>query len=77
MTISLADLLRFLSGGAKKEKSIFKSEKEAYEFCREVYEKRGGVTPELRRAYEFYMMNSADECGSFFGPSKDTHKAYD
>ena len=62
MTARKAETYR---GGAKKEKSIFKSEKEAYDFCREVYEKRGGVTPELRRAYEFYMKNSADECHQF------------
>jgi hypothetical protein len=73
MTISFADLLRYVTGGAKKEKSVFESEKEAYEFCRDVYEKRGGVTPELRRAYEFYMKNSADGCDQFFGPAPDTH----
>jgi hypothetical protein len=74
---SFADILRYFSGGSKKEKSVFKSDQEAYEFCRDVYEKQGGVTPELRRSYEFYMKNSADECSEFFGPSKDTHKAYD
>jgi hypothetical protein len=71
MAFSLADLLRFLHGGSKKERSVFKSEREAYEFCRELYNKTGGVTPELRRAYEFYLKNSNDECGHFFGPSED------
>jgi hypothetical protein len=59
---SLRDLLRWLYGGDKKEKSIFASEKEAYEFCLNAYRDSGGVTPELRRAYEFYKQNYNDDC---------------
>lgn len=56
------DFLRRAAGGEKKEKSVFASEKEAYEFCQQVYRDTGGVTPELRRAYEFYQKNSNDDC---------------
>ncbi len=49
-------------GRGKKEKSPFASEQEAYEFCQKVYKETGGVTPELRRAYDFYKNNFNDEC---------------
>jgi hypothetical protein len=71
MAFSLADALRHFFGGDKKKKSAFKSEKEAYDFCRSVYHKTGGVTPELRRAYEFYMRNVQDGCDHYFGPPTD------
>jgi hypothetical protein len=71
MAFSLADILRFFSGGEKKAKSVFASEKEAYDFCRQLYKSTGGVTPELQRAYEFYMKNSQDGCENFFGPPTD------
>ena len=59
---SLRDLLKWIAGGDKKEKSVFASEKEAYEFVQRAYKETGGVTPELRRAYEFYQKNFHDEC---------------
>ena len=59
---SLRDALRWFSGGTAKEKSIFESEREAYEFVQKLYRDTGGVTPELRRAYEFYVKNSRDGC---------------
>lgn len=59
---SLRDLLRWLYGGDKKEKSVFASEKEAYEFLQKAYRESGGVTPELRRAYEFYQKHVNDDC---------------
>lgn len=74
MAFSLADLLRHFHGGTKKERSIFKTEKEAYEFCLKAYRDTGGVTPELRRAYELYMKNSQDGCDDFYGPRSDLHK---
>ena len=61
MAFSLRDMLRYFSAPEKK-KSLFKYEKEAYDFCRSMYNKSGGVTPELRRAFEFYKSNSDDEC---------------
>ena len=61
---SLRDFLRWAQGGDKKEKSVFASEKEAYEFCQRVYKETGGVTPELRRAYEFYLKNQNDDCST-------------
>ena len=59
---SLMEILRRAFGGDKKPKSVFKSEQEAYEFCQKVYKETGGVTPELRRAYEFYKKNFNDDC---------------
>lgn len=59
---SLRDILRWMAGGDKKEKSVFASEKEAYEFCLRTYKETGGVTPELRRAFEFYQKNFDDDC---------------
>jgi hypothetical protein len=59
---SLRDALRWLSGGDAKEKSVFESEREAYEYVEKLYRQSGGVTPELRRAYEFYVKNSRDGC---------------
>lgn len=59
---SLRDLLRWMAGRDKKEESAFASEKEAYEFCMRAYKDAGGVTPELRRAYEFYQKNFHDDC---------------
>ena len=59
---SLREFLRLAIGRGKKEKSVFASEQEAYEFCQKVYKETGGVTPELRRAYEFYKQNIDDDC---------------
>lgn len=59
---SLRDLLRWLHGGDKKEKSVFASEQEAYEWCQKAYKDTGGVTPELQHAYEFYKKNFNDDC---------------
>lgn len=59
---SLRDILRWMAGRGKKEKSVFASEQEAYEFVQQAYKETGGVTPELRRAYEFYKKNFDDGC---------------
>lgn len=59
---SLMEFLRRALGGDKKPKSVFQSEQEAYEFCQRAYKETGGVTPELRRAYEFYKKNFQDDC---------------
>jgi hypothetical protein len=59
---SLRDFLRMMMGHGKKERSVFASEEEAYEFCQQAYKETGGVTPELRRAYEFYVKNIDDDC---------------
>jgi len=50
-----AFLKRMFSPDGTKKKSVFSSEKEAYDFCVKVYQDTGGVTPELRRAYEQYQ----------------------
>src|SRR5258706_15173598 len=68
---SLRDALRWFHGGDEKEHSTFETEKEAYDFVQKLYEESGGVTPELRRAYEFYMKNFDDGCESTVRPSKD------
>jgi len=76
MTVfSFKDFLRFLHGGERKAKPAFKTEKEAYDFARNLYKKTGGVTPELRRAYEFYQKNLDDGCGDFPGPNSGKHQA--
>ncbi|CAK0758929.1 hypothetical protein CCP1ISM_8870001 [Azospirillaceae bacterium] len=62
MIFTLTDVLRWFSGGTKKEKPLFKSEREAYDFCRNAYHKRGGATQELVKAYDFYLKNSGDGC---------------
>ncbi len=61
MAFRLADALRWFHGGDKKEKPLFTTEKEAYDFCRESYAKNG-VPLELRRAYDFYTKNYDDGC---------------
>ena len=65
---SLRDILRRMIGGGKKEKSAFASEQEAYEFCLKAYKESGGMTQELRRAYEFYLKNYGDDCPPTVGP---------
>lgn len=59
---SIREFLRRLHGGDKKEKSVFASEQEAYEWVQRAYKDTGGVTPELRRAFEFYKKNFDDHC---------------
>lgn len=70
---SLRDALRWFAGGDKKEEPLFHSEKEAYDFCRNVYNKTGGATDELRRAFEFYQKNYNDGCDEFVGADEYTH----
>jgi len=43
--------------GDQRAKAAFSSEQEAYDFCQRIYRETGGVTPELRRAYEYYRQN--------------------
>lgn len=68
MSLSFRDMLRWFHGGDAKEKSAFESEKEAYDFVQKLYRDSGGVTPELRRAYEFVIKNSGDDCQRYFRP---------
>lgn len=69
----LSDILRRLHGGEKKEESVFKTEQEAYEWLQRAYKETGGVTPELRRAYEFYKQNIDDDCSPPRGPARSTN----
>jgi len=64
----LMDWLRRQFGGEKKKRSAFASEQEAYEFVQKIYEDSGGVSPELRRAYQFYLRNFHDDCPAERGP---------
>ncbi len=74
MAFSLRDALRFFFGGDAKKKPAFKTEKEAYDFCLKAYKDSGGVTPELRRAFEFYQRNYRDDgCEPFLGPDERPH----
>jgi hypothetical protein len=70
MALSLRDVLRFFIGGHAKKESAFANEKEAYDFCLKAYKDSGGVTPELRRAFEFYQRNYNDGCEQFLGPEE-------
>jgi hypothetical protein len=73
MAFSLRDALRWFQGGDKKPEPLFRSEKEAYDFCVSQYNKTNGATEELRRAYEFYLKNYHDDgCEPFLGPG-DRH----
>ena len=65
---SMRDALRWLCGGDAKEKSVFESEKEAYEFVQNLYKDSGGVAPDLRRAYDFYLKNFDDGCDPVVRP---------
>jgi hypothetical protein len=55
-------MLRHAFGRGKKPKSPFKNEREAIAFLDRAYKETGGVTPELRKAYEFYLRNYHDDC---------------
>jgi len=68
MAFSLREFLRLQFGRGRKPKSPFKDEKEALEFCDRVYKETGGVTNDLRRAYEFYLKNYNDDCPPNSGP---------
>lgn len=68
MAFSLLHALRWFHGGDKKKKPAFKSEREAYTFLRNLYNKTGGVTPELRRTYEFYQKQFDEDCEPAAGP---------
>ena len=61
--------------GQQAQKSVFASEKEAYDFCRNLYKDSGGVTPELRRAFEFYQQNLSDDCRPEAGLNPNQHHA--
>lgn len=61
MAFSLRELLRW-GYSPDKEKSVFSSEREAYDFCRSVYRDTGGVTPELKRAFEAYQSAINEQC---------------
>jgi hypothetical protein len=68
MAYRLTDVLRYMFGGDKKERAVFQTEREAYDFCRAAYAKNGGVPDELRRAYEFYVTNYNDGSQAKRGP---------
>lgn len=67
---SLREFLWLMIGKDKKPKPAFKTEKEAYEFCLRAYKESGGITPDLRRAHEFYVKNINDDCRPGAGPQE-------
>lgn len=75
MAFSMHDMLRWFMGGDKKEKSASKSEREAYDFCRNAYKRSGGVSPELRRVYEQYLKQVDDGCEFERGTTTPSHRA--
>ena len=60
MAYTLTDLLRRWTSSAAQNRPAFLSDEEAYQFCRQAYEKSGGVSPDLRQAYQFYKKHSND-----------------
>ena len=69
MAYTLTDLLRRWTTPVAQKRPTFLSDDEAYEFCRQAYEKSGGVSADLRQAYRFYVQNfdagrSRDEMSS-------------
>ncbi len=74
MTFRLPEILRHFFGGDKKEKPAFKTEREAYDFCRQAYNESGGVPDELRRTYEFYVNNFNDRAEADRRPFQPRNK---
>lgn len=66
--LSLRDAVRFFMGGNAKKKPLFETEKQAYDFCREVHKKNGGATDELRKSFEFYQKHMNNNCDEFTRP---------
>ena len=60
MAYTLTDLLRRWTTPVAQKRPAFLSDDEAYEFCRQAYEKSGGVSADLRQAYPFYVKNFDD-----------------
>ena len=60
MAYTLTDLLRRWTTPVAQKRPAFLSDDEAYEFCRQAYEKSGGVSADLRQAYQFYVKNFDD-----------------
>ena len=77
MVFGLTALLkRMFSPDGTKSKSLFSSEKEAYEFCLHVYKDTGGVTPELRRAHRHYQ-SGLNDCSPTAYAAAPTHAEAD
>ena len=60
MAYTLTDLLRRWTTPVAQKRPAFMSDDEAYEFCRQAYEKSGGVSADLRQAYQFYKKHLND-----------------
>ena len=61
MAYTLTDLLRRWTTPVAQKRPTFMSDDEAYEFCRQAYEKSGGISADLRQAYQFYKKQLNDE----------------
>ncbi|WP_236019435.1 hypothetical protein [Fuscibacter oryzae] len=62
IVFSFREILRSMIGGNAKKRSAFANEREAYEFVRRAYNETGGVTPELKRVFDFYKNSMNDPC---------------
>ena len=60
MAYTLTDLLRRWTTPVAQKRPAFLSDDEAYEFCRQAYEMSGGVSADLRQAYQFYKKQLND-----------------
>jgi len=60
MAYTLTDLLRRWTTPVAQKRPAFLSDDEAYEFCRQAYEKSGGISADLRQAYQFYKKQLND-----------------
>ena len=70
---SLRDAFRWFSGANTKNNPLFRSEREAYDFCLKVYNETGGASDDLKRAFEFYRTNFDDDRDTFLGSEGDPH----
>ena len=57
MAYKFTDLLRWWQAESRDERPAFKSDSEAYDFCREAYMRTGGVSPDLRLTYQGNRLN--------------------
>jgi len=74
MAYALTDLLRRWTTSAGRKRPSFMSDDEAYDFCREAYEKSGGVSADLLEAHKFYKTNFDEKLAHESGAEEAPHR---